>query len=107
MLRSVMNKKPNEQHVKLVGQTTSIVKKWSGPAVSVISYGLIIGFALSGIGVMGASAFAWLFFHSGWFAGFGLLTGGVFLSVATALFLGKLTKAGDALYQNRHTQPSA
>ncbi len=77
------------------------VKGWGGPAISIISYGLIIGFALSGIGVMMVSSLVWLLFGVSSFSGFGLLTGGLFLSAATALFLGKLTKAGDALYQNR------
>ena len=82
-------------------KTNDIVRKWSGPAVSVMSYGLIIGFALSGLGIMGVSALAWMIFGTSLFSGFGLLTGGLFLSAATALFLGKLAKAGDALYRNR------
>ena len=82
-------------------------KGWGGPAISVISYGLIIGFALSGIGVMMVSALVWLLFGVGSFSGFGLLTGGIFLSAATALFLGKLTKAGDALYLNRRKAHTA
>ncbi len=82
------------------------VKDWGGPAVSIISYGFIIGFALSGIGVMALSALVCLIFGVSSFSGFGLLTGGLFLSAASALFLGKLTKAGDALYQNRNNQPA-
>jgi len=84
-----------------------IVTKWSGPAISVMSYGLIIGFALSGIGVMGFSALVWIIFGTSLFSGFGLLTGGMFLSAATALFLGKLMKAGDAMYNKRSQQHSA
>ncbi len=80
------------------------VKGWGGPAISVISYGLIIGFALTGIGVMMLSSLVWLLFGISSFSGFGLLTGGLFLSAATALFLGKLTKAGDSLYANRRKQ---
>lgn len=83
------------------------VQGWGGPAISIISYGLIIGFALSGIGVMMISALIWLLFDIGWFSGFGLLTGGVFLSAAIAIFLGKLAKAGDALHQNRKKQATA
>lgn len=83
------------------------VKNCGGPAISIISYGLIIGFALSGIGVMMLSSLAWLLFGVGSFSGFGLLTGGLFLSAATSLFLGKLTKAGDAIYQNRTKQQPA
>ncbi|MCP5537832.1 MAG: hypothetical protein H7A51_16560 [Akkermansiaceae bacterium] len=80
------------------------VKGWGGPAISIISYGLIIGFALSGLGMMMLSALAWLLFGVGSFSGFGLLTGGIFLSAATAIFLGKLAKAGDALHQNRRNR---
>ena len=83
-----------------------MVTKWSGPAVSVVSYGLIIGFALSGLGIMGVSALVWVVFGTSLFSGFGLLTGGIFLSAATALFLGKLMKAGDALYSQRNQQQS-
>lgn len=85
----------------ILHKCTTQAKHWAGPAISVICYGLIIGFALSGIGVMMLSALVWLLFGVSSFSGFGLLTGGVFLSAATALFLGKLTKTGDALYRQR------
>lgn len=88
-------------------KANDIVRKWGGPAVSFVSYGLIVGFALSGIGIMGISALLWAILDTGWFAGFGLLTGGVFLSAATALFLGKLAKTGDALYRNREKHQPA
>lgn len=87
-------------------KSKDIVNKWSGPAISVMSYGLIIGFALSGLGIMGISALVWIIFGTSLFSGFGLLTGGIFLSAATALFLGKLMKAGDALYSRRTPPPS-
>ena len=83
------------------------IRGWGAPALSVLSYGLIIGFALSGIGIMGISALVWLLFSTSLFSGFGLLTGGLFLSAATAIFLGKLAKAGDALYSRRHCQQPA
>ncbi len=92
---------PNQTNQELVSQCATQATRWAGPAVSIISYGLIVGFALSGIAVMAVSALVWLLSNAGWFAGFGLLTGGIFLSAATALFLGKLTKAGDSLYQKR------
>ncbi len=92
---------PNQINQELVSQCATQATRWAGPAVSIISYGLIVGFALSGIAVMAASALVWLLSNAGWFAGCGLLTGGIFLSAATALFLGKLAKAGDSLYQNR------
>lgn len=88
-------------------KTNDIVRKWSGPAVSVMSYGLIIGFALSGLGIMGISALVWVIFNTSLFSGFGLLTGGLFLSAATALFLGKLTKTGDDLYRKHEKQQTA
>jgi len=99
-LRTVMNE-PNQINQEVINKCATHANRWAGPAVSIISYGLIIGFALSGIAVMAVSALVWLVFNTSWFAGFGLLTGGVFLSAATALFLGKLTKVGDSLYQNR------
>ena len=88
-------------------KTKDIVSKWSGPAVSVVSYGLIIGFALTGLVTMAVSALVWVIFGTSLFSGFGLLTGGIFLSAATAIFLGKLMKAGDALYSKRSEQQSA
>jgi hypothetical protein len=92
---------PNNINQELISKCATQATRWAGPAVSIISYGLIIGFALSGIALMTVSALVWIVFHTSWFAGFGLLTGGVFLSAATAHFLGKLTNAGDSLYQNR------
>ena len=80
-------------------QTNNIVRKWSGPAVSVLSYGLIFSFAVGGLAIMGFSALVWIVFGTSLFSGFGVLTGGICLSAAVALFLGKLTKVGDSLYR--------
>jgi len=96
-----------DQCAKQAKRAATRVKGWGGPAISIISYGFVIGFALSGIGMMILSSLLWLIFGVSSFSGFGLLTGGLFLSAATALFLGKLTKAGDALYQNRKNQPAS
>lgn len=114
MLRSVMNEtspepnKPAAPHTEhpvidqcadKVKNVADRVKGWAGPAVSLVSYGLIVGFALSGLAIMALSALIWVFFNTSLFSGFGLLTGGIFLSAATALFLGRLTKTGDAIYR--------
>jgi len=72
----------------------------AGPAVTMISCGLIIGLALTGLALMGISAATWLLSGADWFCGIGLLTGGLFLSSATVLFLGQLSRAGDAIYRN-------
>ncbi|MBT8038301.1 MAG: hypothetical protein KJO21_12230 [Verrucomicrobiae bacterium] len=93
----------NQETINLIATQAN---RWAGPAVSVISYGLIIGFALTGLAMMTASALAWLMLNASWLSGFGLLTGGIFFSSAAALFLGKLTKVGDSLYQNRRKQPA-
>lgn len=49
---------------------------------------------------MGISAVTWLLSGADWFCGIGLLTGGIFLASATALCLGQMSRAGDALYRN-------
>lgn len=92
-----------DQCANTAKQVSNRTQGWGGPAISLVSYGLIIGFALSGIAIMGLSSLVWLVFNTSLFSGFGLLTGGILLSAATALFLGKLTKAGDALYRKRQT----
>jgi hypothetical protein len=88
-------------------KTNDILRKWSGPAVSMISYGVIIGFALSGLGIMGMSALMWLLFSTSLFSGFGLLTGGLFLCAATAMFLSKLGKASEMLHGKSEKQQAA
>lgn len=84
--------------------TSEIASGWAGmlagPAVTTLSCMLICGLALTGMALMGISAATWLLSGAGWFCGFGLFTGGLFLASATVLFLGQLTRAGDAIYRN-------
>ena len=74
--------------------------KLGGPALTLCSFGLTIGLAVTGLVVMGVSAVTWLFSGADWFCGLGLLTGGMFLASATALCLGQMSRTGDALYRN-------
>jgi len=104
-LRIVMNEQTNtttasDTKLKPAEFASLWVKRLAGPAVTVFSCGLIIGLALTGLGLMGVSAVTWLLSGAGWFCGFGLLTGGMFLASAMVLFLGQLSRAGDALYRN-------
>ena len=84
----------------------TIASGWLGiiasPAVATLSFFLIAGLALSGMGLMGISAITWLLSGADWFCGIGLLTGGVFLASATVLCLGQLSRAGDALYRKAY-----
>lgn len=106
MLRSVMNETTNPTTSPIDPKQSAAefaslwAKRLAGPAVTVFSCGLIIGLALTGLGLMGISAVTWLFSGADWFCGIGLLTGGMFLASAMVLFLGQLSKAGDALYRN-------
>ncbi|BDS08174.1 hypothetical protein NT6N_32140 [Oceaniferula spumae] len=87
--------------------TTKWVKILAGPTVTLVSCGLIIGLALTGLALMGVSAVIWLLSGADWFCGFGLFTGGMFLASAMVLFLGQLTRAGDAIYRNRQKAEAA
>jgi len=121
MLRSVMNNQPdtqatpatnnndntpnapvNEKHVDLVGKTTDLITRWSGPFISFLSYGLILGLATTGLGLMAISAIIGLFFDSTTHSGFGFLTGGVFLTVGCTMILWKMTHALKGLNQQKN-----
>ena len=80
--------------------TIQIKSTMLAPILSVLNYGLIAGFALTGLGIMALSALVWAIFSSSVFSGFGLLTGGILLVCGFGLFLGKLAKTEDALYDN-------
>lgn len=104
-LRTVMNEPTNTTAASDTKPTTAELaalwaRRLAGPMVTVFSCGLIIGLALTGLGLMGVSAVTWLLSGADWFCGFGLLTGGMFLASAMVLFLGQLSRAGDALYRN-------
>lgn len=73
------------------------INQWSGVATQIIGYLLIIGFALSGILIMIISLLTWMISDVSWMAGFGLMTGGIFLSCSITLIVGKLIKDGDTL----------
>lgn len=89
MILSVMNKETYE----LVSKRISLVLKLS-------AYLVVAGLAFSGLGVMGFSLLMWLFSGLDTISGFGILTGGVFLSTATVLFFGRLLKEADS-FQRR------
>ncbi|NWK55441.1 hypothetical protein HW115_07450 [Verrucomicrobiaceae bacterium N1E253] len=99
--------KVNEQHVKLVQKTSNFISRWSGPFVSLISYSLILGLGLAGIGLMTISALVGLFIDSGSSSGFGFLTGGILLTAGCCLILWKLTRALTLLYQIRQNENAA
>ncbi len=80
-----------ETPVELVTKTSRIISRWSGPLASLISYGLILGLAATGLGVMALGTMVGIFFGSATLGGFGLLTGGIFLATGCALMLWKLT----------------
>lgn len=110
--RSVMNE-PNhtpptdEKHIKLISQTSALLSRWSGPFVSLLSYGLILGLALTGISLMMISAMIGLFFNSELSSGFGFLTGGILLATGCGMILWKLTRALSLLYQIRQSEKTA
>ncbi|MGB0990928.1 MAG: hypothetical protein ACPG32_00490 [Akkermansiaceae bacterium] len=97
----VANTTPADTNTKPL-LTRGQLARMAAPAISLLGYGLIIGLAVTGIGAMAISGIVWLISSAGWFCGFGLLTGGMFLAAATALFLGKLTRAERALYHQRN-----
>ena len=95
MIRRVMdeqNKQAEEKnHIELVTKASRIISRWSGPLASLISYGLILGLAATGLGVMALGTLIGMFLGSATLGGFGLLTGGIFLTTGCALMLWKLT----------------
>ena len=97
----------NETHVKLVSQTSTLISRYSGPFVSLLSYGLILALGITGISLMIISAMIGLFFDAGSSSGFGFLTGGVFLTTGCTLILWKLTRALGLLYQIRQQVKTA
>jgi len=90
-----------------VSKTSHFISRWSGPFVSFLSYGIILGLGLTGIGLMTVSAMIGLFFDSGSASGFGFLTGGVFLAVGCTMILWKLSRALGLLYQIRQQAKTA
>lgn len=98
------NPSANEKHIKLVSQTSHLLSRWSGPFVSFLCYGLIIGLGLTGIALMTICALVSLFFDASISSGFGFLTGGILLTAGCSLILWKLTRALSLLYQLRHQE---
>ncbi len=72
-------------------------KRYTPQLIQTLSHLLLIGFALSGVAVMILSLISWLIMRDSWMAGFALVTGGILLSSATTLIIGKLSKCGDNL----------
>lgn len=97
----------NPKHVEFVSQASTFVSRWSGPFVSLLSYSLILGLGITGIGLMTISALIGLFLDSGSSSGFGFLTGGLLLTAGCCMILWKLTKALGLLYQIRQQAKKA
>ena len=97
MVCSVMNEQNNE---KYIGKISQIITKWGGPLVLIFSYGLILGFAVIGLGLMASSTIFGILFGSGLLSGFGLLTGGVIFASGCSLVLRKLTGELDVFRQS-------
>lgn len=91
----------NNKQVEILSHTSHFISRWSGPFISFLSYGLILGLGITGIGLMIISAMIGLFFDAGSSSGFGFLTGGLFLAVGCGMILWKLTRALGLLYQIR------
>ena len=91
---------PQENQPALTKEVILWAGQLAAPAITLLGSGLIIGLALTGIGLMAISTLTWLFSGAGWFCGIGLLTGGMFLASATALCLGQLSHARDLIYEN-------
>ncbi len=94
MVGSVMNEQNEKKYSNKIAQ---FITKWSAPFVSLLSYGLIFGLVISGLGVMGMSILVGLFIETGSLSGFGFLTGGIIFTAGGTLILWKLTRELDAL----------
>lgn len=97
MIGSVMKKQTNEKRIHKLSQTLSI---WGAPLLSLLSYGLVLALAVSGIGLMVISVFVGLFFNSGLLSGFGFLSGGVIFAAGSVLVLWKVTRDLEILCQS-------
>lgn len=96
------DKQPNNEKIVVVAnQTSRFISRWGGPFLSMISYGIILGLGLTGIGLMIISAMISMFFDAGSSSGFTFLTGGIFLTAGCSMILWKLTRALRLLYQMR------
>lgn len=97
MVCSVMNEQNKEKYSVKISQ---IIIKWGGLAVSLFSYGLILGLAGAGLGLMTISTLFALLFDSGFFSGFGFLSGAVIFTAGGSLFLWKAIRELENLYQH-------
>jgi len=92
-----MKKQTKEKRISKISQ---FITKWGAPLVHVFSYGLILGLAATGIGLMACSMLAGLILGSGLLSGFGFLTGGVIFTAGCSLVLWKLNRELEALGQS-------
>lgn len=91
-----MKKQTNEKRIRKINE---IITKWGAPFVSLISYGLILGLAFLGIGLMGLSVMTGLFFDAGLLSGFAFLTGGLVFIAGGTITLWKMNRGLEVLCQ--------
>lgn len=104
MVCSVMNEQNKEKYSAKISQ---IIIKWGGPMVSLFSYGLILGLAGSGLALMAVSMLFALLFDSGFFSGFGFLSGAVIFTAGGSLFLWKAIRELESFYQRLEKSEAA
>lgn len=96
-----------QKQLKALKHNQYIISRWSGPLLSLFSYGLILTLASAGLILMVISALVGLFFDHGLHSGFGFLTGGLFLASGFAATLWKINLALKPLYQMRQQEKAA
>ena len=96
MVASVMNQQNNDKHISKLSQ---IIIKWGGLLGFLFSYGLILGLAVAGLGLMALCAVAGLFNGNDLHSGFGFLTGGVIFTAGCSMVLMKMSQDLEALRQ--------
>lgn len=96
-------KKQNNK--KYLGKISQFITKQGGLFTSLLSYGLMLGLAAAGMGLMALCAIAGLCFGCGTFGGFALLTGGMIFTSGCSMVLWKLTRDLEGLV--RWAKPSS
>lgn len=86
-----------QNHKKHLSKISQFVTKQGGLFISVISYGLMLGLALAGMGLMVLCTIADLCFGCGTFGGFAFLTGGMIFTAGCSTLLWKLTREFEVL----------
>lgn len=83
-------KKQNNK--KYLGKIRQFITKQSGLFTSLLSYGLMLGLAAAGMGLMALCVIADLCFGCGTFGGFAFLTGGMIFTAGCSMLLWKLAR---------------